>query len=118
MSIGNLQDYSNKGNNFPWQLKMLQGIDALFSAFTSSTSSFLAPKARVTNIVRSTTTGTVTAGKYSISIANVGAANGTVKGVILKPNETINFDAGALNNTLDAVAYVATGTEFLIIYIS
>jgi hypothetical protein len=25
MSIGNLKDYGNKGNNFPWQLKMLQG---------------------------------------------------------------------------------------------
>jgi hypothetical protein len=29
MSVGNLKDYGNKGNNFPWQLKMLQGIDAL-----------------------------------------------------------------------------------------
>jgi hypothetical protein len=29
MSIGNLKDYGNKGNNFPWQLKMLQGIDAV-----------------------------------------------------------------------------------------
>ena len=25
MSIGNLKDYGNKGNNFPWQLKMLVG---------------------------------------------------------------------------------------------
>lgn len=25
MSIGNLKDYGNKGNNFPWQLKMLIG---------------------------------------------------------------------------------------------
>jgi hypothetical protein len=25
MSIGNLKDYGNKGNNFPWQLKMLMG---------------------------------------------------------------------------------------------
>jgi hypothetical protein len=29
MSVGNLKDYGNKGNNFPWQLKMLQGIDAV-----------------------------------------------------------------------------------------
>lgn len=29
MSIGNLKDYGNKGNNFPWQLKMLQGLDAI-----------------------------------------------------------------------------------------
>lgn len=25
MSVGNLKDYGNKGNNFPWQLKMLMG---------------------------------------------------------------------------------------------
>jgi hypothetical protein len=119
MSIGNLQDYGNKGNNFPWQLKMLQGIDALLSAFTTSTTSFLAPQARVTNIVRSSTTGTITAGKYSASFANVSAsANATVKGVILKPGETINFDAGTLNNKLDAIAYDGTLSELLIIYIS
>ncbi len=29
MSIGNLKDEGNKGNNFPWQLKMLQGLSAL-----------------------------------------------------------------------------------------
>lgn len=26
MSIGNLKDYGNKGNNFPWQRKVLQGL--------------------------------------------------------------------------------------------
>ncbi len=26
MSIGNLKDYGNKGNNFPYQLKVLQGL--------------------------------------------------------------------------------------------
>ena len=35
MSIGNLKDYGNKGNNFPWQLKMLQGLDAINSSITS-----------------------------------------------------------------------------------
>ena len=30
MSIGNLKDYGNKGNNFPWQLKMLQGLQAIY----------------------------------------------------------------------------------------
>jgi hypothetical protein len=29
MSIGNLKDEGNKGNNFPWQLKMLQGLSAI-----------------------------------------------------------------------------------------
>jgi hypothetical protein len=26
MSVGNLKDYGNKGNNFPYQLKVLQGL--------------------------------------------------------------------------------------------
>jgi hypothetical protein len=30
MSIGNLKDEGNKGNNFPWQLKMLQGIASVY----------------------------------------------------------------------------------------
>lgn len=115
MSVGNLTDYGNKGTNFPWQLKMLQGIDALLSAFTSSTTSFLAPKSRGTSISRPTTSSIISAGAYSASIANVGAANGTVQGVTLKPGETISFNAGALNNTLQQISYNATGTEFLII---
>ena len=115
MSVGNLIDYGNKGTNFPWQLKMLQGLDAILSAFTSSTTSFLAPKSRGTSISRPTIASTTSAGLYSLSIANVGTANGTVNGITLKPGETISFDAGALNNTLPAVGYNATGTEFLII---
>ncbi len=29
MSIGDLTTYGNKGNNFPWQLKMLQGMQCV-----------------------------------------------------------------------------------------
>ncbi len=29
MSIGDLKDYGNKGNNFPWQYKMLLGLDSI-----------------------------------------------------------------------------------------
>jgi hypothetical protein len=117
MSIGNLKDYGNKGNNFPWQLKMLRGLDALLTAFSGSGTSYLAPQSRITQIARVSDTGSYT-GMYSISIANVGAANGTVKGATLKPGETVNFDAGALNNVLDTIDYVATGTEFLIITVT
>lgn len=35
MSIGNLKDEGNKGNNFPWQLKMLQGISAVYDGIMS-----------------------------------------------------------------------------------
>jgi hypothetical protein len=33
MSIGNLKDYGNKGNNFPFQLKVLEGIQGIIDAF-------------------------------------------------------------------------------------
>jgi hypothetical protein len=64
--------------------------------------------------------GNVPLGKFSMSFASVGTANATVGGIILKPGETINFDAGALNNTLTAVAYDTTtaGAELIIIAIA
>jgi hypothetical protein len=82
------------------------------------TGSNLDAKTRTSNILRTTTTGTIAAGAYSVSFANTNTVNATVKTVILKPGETINFDAGAMNNTLDAIPYVATGTELLIISIT
>ena len=66
------------------------------------------------------TSGTIAAGQYSVSFASVGTANATVGGIILKPGESISFDAGAINNTLAAIAYSTTtaGAELLIISIS
>ena len=74
--------------------------------------------ARTPNFLRpSGSLGTVTAGTFSMSFASVGTGNATVGGMTLKPGETINFDAGALNNTLGAVAYdtTATAAELIII---
>ena len=114
MSVGNVNSYGDKKNNFSFQYKVLQGITSVINALTGVTIG----ASRVTNISRPTSSGTISAGKYSVSISNVGTADGTVKTVTLKPGETVNFDAGAINNTLDAIAYNATGTEFLIIFIS
>ena len=64
------------------------------------------------------TDGTVAAGTYSLSFASVGTANATVGGITLKPGETLNFDAGAINNTLGAVSYITSanaGAELIII---
>lgn len=36
MSIGNLKDEGNKGNNFPWQLKMLRGLDAINTSINTT----------------------------------------------------------------------------------
>jgi hypothetical protein len=74
--------------------------------------------ARTPNFLRPTgVLGTVTSGAFSMSFASVGTANATVGGMVLKPGETINFDAGALNNTLGAVAYdtITVGAELIII---
>ena len=73
---------------------------------------------RIPNFLRPTgVNGTIAAGTFSMSFASVGTANATVGGMILKPGETVNFDAGALNNTLGAVAYSTTtaGAELIII---
>ena len=130
MSVGNLKDYGNKGNNFPWQLKMLQGLQSIIDN-TGGGSGALATEATLLNVETNTTgvartpnflrptgvSGTVVAGTFSMSFASVGTANATVGGMVLKPGETINFDAGALNNTLGAVAYSTTtvGAELIII---
>jgi hypothetical protein len=116
MSIGNLKDYGNKGNNFPWQLKMLQGLQGIINTLNAGVC--CPPQARTPRFLRPTgVLGTIAAGTFSMSFASVGTANAKVEGMILKPGETINFDAGALNNTLGAVAYdtVTAGAELIII---
>lgn len=169
MSIGNLRTDGGKGTNYPWQRRMLKGLDKIAAAVLTGGQDFeaqtvidsanvvwleirlydpdtgtfgtpqyyapgsttpgsptlpveyappLVPQSKTSNIQRETSTGTIAAGAFSVSIANVGAATGTVKTVDLNPGETINFDAGATNNTLDAIAFNATGTEFLIISIT
>jgi hypothetical protein len=72
---------------------------------------------RTPTILRTSANSTVAAGTYSMSFASVGTVNATVGGQTLKPGETINFDAGAINNTLGSVAYdsSAVGAELLII---
>jgi hypothetical protein len=77
--------------------------------------------ARTPNAIRPTnTSGTVTGTIYSISVANVGAANGTVLTALttIKPGEVLNFSADAINNFFTSFDYNATGTEFIIIYVS
>jgi len=72
---------------------------------------------RTPTIARTSASSSVVAGAYSVSFASVGTVNATVGGATLKPGETINFDAGAINNTLGAISYdsSAVGAELLII---
>jgi hypothetical protein len=201
MSIGNLKDYGNKGNNMPWQWKVLQGLQEIANqtaqpltcvedsiaicaggnlltsttigadtgldvniiggvtlevnldaandqvgiyGYVNGASGSPVPLntnasgqvaiqdggnsitvdggtgiARTPNALRPTSSGTITGTIYSISVANVGANNGTVLGgVTIKPGEVLNFSADAINNFFNSFAYNASTTEFIIIYVS
>jgi hypothetical protein len=112
MSIGNLRDQGNKGNNFPWQLAVLK----LLQSVVNNTFG-LNPQVKTANVLNTTTTGTVPSGVFSCSIANVGSNPGLVEGQSIPVGTILNFDAGVLNNTLNSISYDATGTIFLITYI-
>jgi hypothetical protein len=78
---------------------------------------------RTPGILRPTAAGnvnSVAATFYSVSVANVGSANGTVLASLttIKPGEVLNFSADAVNNYFTSFAYNATGTEFIIIYVA
>ena len=128
MSIGNLKDYGNKGNNFPFQLKVLQGIEAIANnidpdccnntvSILNDIRTILQGEGRTPSIISVTGAGTTPANVYSMSIANVGAAAGVINGVSIPAGVTINYDGG-FNNTLTQMSYNATGTRFIITSIS
>jgi hypothetical protein len=115
MSIGNLKDYGNKGNNFPFQLKVLQGLD------------FLSPRPVTPVILQETASDILRDECTSICFANVGTVNvdlsfdGGNTSIRLAPGISVNMDAGDYNdyypsNTFawDAGAYGAG--ELLITY--
>lgn len=114
MSVGNLKTDGQKGNNFPWQLQMLKGLQGIIDALTVGTC--CPPEVRKPFIESSTGAGSIPTNTYSISIANVGNAAGTVNGVSVPAGVVINYNA-ELNNTLIGPSYDATGTTFLITYI-
>lgn len=72
---------------------------------------------RTPTILRTSSNSSVAAGAYSVSFASVGTVDATVGGFTLKVGETINFDAGGIDNTLASISYdsSASGAELLII---
>lgn len=114
MSIGNTKSYGNKGNNFPWQLQMLQGLQGIIDTLNHGVC--CPPQLRTPVVIYETSPGSIPDGTYGFSIANVGGAPGTVNGQTLEHGITINFDPG-VNNTLVGLPYDPTGTKFLITYI-
>lgn len=123
MSVGNLKDSGNQGNNFPYQLKMLQGLQAMIDGNCCDKTlevleriiEIIQPQGRSSFIRNYSGPGSIPSGVYSFSIANVGAAAGTVNGQSLPAGVTINYDAGSLNNTFtNELIFDATDTTFLV----
>jgi hypothetical protein len=116
MSIGNLKDTGNQGNNLPYQWKVLQGLQTVIDNLSGSTPG----QARVPHIVRVTNSWSNPTAIFSFSIGNVGASNGTVLGQTIKPGEVVNYDASGENNFFASgiVTVNGSGTELLITYIS
>jgi hypothetical protein len=105
MSVGNLNTYGDKKSNFPFQYRVLKLIAGLFSGTV-----------KTPNMLTVTGSGTIAAGKYSVAVANTGSADGVLLGQTLPKGVTVHFSAEN-NNTLGAISYNATGTQFVISYL-
>ena len=127
MSVGDLKTDGLKGNNFPWQLKMLQGLQGIINAIIAIPPTPALSKVPVIERISGTTL-TITVAVRSISIACPNTSggpidvstDGSISFVQLFPGEIINFDAGTLNNYFAAhLFYIDTtaGGEALITYI-
>lgn len=127
MSAGDLKTDGLKGNNFPWQLKMLKGLQGIIDAITSNIT-ILNPQVRTPTLIRpNNTSGVISAFVKSISFACPTSASaesyistdGGVTTIALYPGETVHYDAGALNNSFTNTdfTYDTTGSELLISYI-
>ena len=105
MSVGDLKTDGLKGNNFPWQLKMLQGLQGIINAIIAIPATPALSKVPVIERISGTTL-TITVAVRSISIACPNTSGGPIdvstdggiNFVQLFPGEIINFDAGTLNN--------------------
>lgn len=92
----------------------LGNVDSNTAQLVTNTTSAV----RTPGIATLTGSGLTTSGVYSFSIANIGTASGLVGGESIPAGITISFDGGSLNNTLSSISYDATGTTFIITYIS
>jgi|688.fasta_scaffold344101_2 hypothetical protein len=129
MSIGNLKDTGNQGNNLPFQWKVLQGLQSIISSTfnvaikaplgqqnnDNSVSTVLSNEQA--NVLINTAAKRFTAADdnatsfsntiFSISFASVGTADARISFdggtlyLILKPGETLNLDAGGVMNYYD-----------------
>lgn len=127
MSVGNINSYGDKKNNFTWQIKVLEGLQAIANNtdpdcclstldVLNDILTIVRGEARTPGILSTTGPGATPVGAYSLSFANVGSAPGVINGMSIPAGVTIKYDGG-MNNTLDPMSYNATGTTFLITYV-
>jgi hypothetical protein len=95
------------------------GINAVSGSVTvnnpvTTVSATVLGQQRTPSYTSTTTTGTVSAGTKSVSFYNAGFFNATVLGTTLSAGDTITFQAPD-QDTLGAIAYVATGTTLRIL---
>jgi hypothetical protein len=105
MSVGNLKTDGLKGNNFPWQLKMLKGLQGIINAIIAIPATSGLSKVPVAVRISGSSLS-ISFPVQSISIACTTDSSGGItfttdnnaSSTKLFPGETVNFDAGALNN--------------------
>jgi hypothetical protein len=130
MSVGNLKTDGLKGNNFPWQLKMLKGLQGIINAIIAIPVPAPIPALSKVPVavriqgsslpisfpIQSISIACTTDSSFDIEFTTDNNATATR----LKPGETVNFDAGALNNFFKANLFeidATAGGRALITYI-
>ncbi len=124
MSIGNLKTDGGKGTNWPWQYKMLKGLQGIINSSGGGTTTSTPVIERVNSVTTPPTANVITDSIKSISFHNAHAtATAKVLGKDLKPGETINFDAGGNDHKFAASAFnydpdpTSNAGDLLIIYV-
>ena len=127
MSIGNLKTDGLKGNNFPWQLKMLKGLQGIINAIIAIPATSGLSKVPVAVRI----SGSSLPISFPIQSISIACTTDSLDTIIfttdnfatitpLIPGETVNFDAGALNNFFPANLFIintTAGGTALITYI-
>ena len=106
MSIGNLKTEGGKGTNWPWQYKMLKGLQSIINSSGGGTTTSAPVILRLAAVTTPPTANVITDSVKSISFYNAHAtAIANVLGKDLLPGETINFDAGGNDHKFTASAF-------------
>lgn len=120
MSVGNLKDEGNKGNNFPFQKNLLLSNGEMIQLLTGILSALggAVGPSTANGPIRATGAGSIPAGVTSFSVYNAGSADGTINGGTIKKGEQLSWVAAGGSYFTGPIAYDGTGTELVITYIS